>query len=152
MSNIVRWHPFREMANMQNMMDRFFEESWRPFFEERTLDWHTLALDVNETDSAYMVTTELPGVKAEDIQVKLDGDYLLIEGEIPEQVIENKDARSIMKERRYGKFSRRIRLPQPVKAEKIEAAYKDGVLHLTLPKTEAVQPKLIPVKVNSDKK
>lgn len=149
MANLIRWNPFREMAAMQNAMDRFFEENWRPFFEEGRWTWNTLALDMDEDDNAYTVTTELPGVKPENIQVRVDGDMLTIEGEIPEEVTEKKGARTIMKERRYGKFSRRIRLPQAVNRDKVEASYQDGVLKLTLPKTEAAQPKLIPVKTGN---
>jgi HSP20 family protein len=137
---------------MQNAMDRIFEETWRPFFEDRELGFNSLALDVHEDDHSYMVSTEMPGVKPENIHVKLDGDYLVIDGEIPEEVIEKEGVRSLMKERRYGHFSRRVRLPQPVKSDKIEAVYKDGVLNLTLPKSEAAQPKLIPVKVGNGKK
>jgi HSP20 family protein len=154
MSNIIRRSPFREIANMQNVMDRIFEETWRPYFGDGELGGlNSLALDVDETDQNYLVTTEMPGVKAENINVKLDGDYLVIEGEIPEQVTEKKDGtRSLMKERRYGHFSRRVRLPQPVNSDKIEAVYRDGVLNLTLPKTEAVKPKMIPIKVGNNQK
>lgn len=77
---------------------------------------------------------------------------LSIEGEIPEEVIEKEGERVIMKERRYGKFSRRIRLPQTVDADKVDAAYQDGVLRLTLPKSEAAQPKRIPVKTGNGQK
>ena len=149
MTGIVRWNPFREMAAMQNMMDRVFEETWRPFFEEGGTALNTLALDLHEDDKEYTLTTELPGVKAENIQVRLDGEYLLIDGEIPEQVIEKEGQRSLIKERRYGHFSRRVHLPQMVDSEKINATYADGVLTLVLPKSEAVQPKQIPVRAGN---
>lgn len=152
MTGIVRWNPFREMAAMQNMMDRIFEETWRPFFEEGGAALNTLALDLHEDDAQYTVVTELPGVKADDIHIKLDGDYLMIEGEIPEQVVEKEGQRSLIKERRYGRFSRRIRLPQPVDSDKVSATYDSGVLKLTLPKTEAVQPKQIPVRAGNGSK
>ncbi len=149
MAGIVRWNPLREMAAMQNVMDRVFEETWRPFFEEGSAAVNTLALDVHEDDGQYVVTTELPGVKAEDIHIKLDGDYLVIEGEIPEHVTEHEGQRSLIKERRYGHFSRRLRLPQPVNSDKVNATYDNGVLKLTLPKTEAAQPRQIPVRVGN---
>jgi HSP20 family protein len=107
---------------------------------------------MHEDDNNYIVTTEMPGVKPENIQVRVENDMLSIEGEIPEEVTEEKDERVIMKERRYGKFSRRVRLPQAVDADKVEAAYQDGVLRLTLPKAEAAQPKRIPVKTGNGKK
>jgi HSP20 family protein len=150
MSNLIRWSPVRELSNMQRAMDRMFEETWRPFFEDREFGGlNNLALDIDENDQNYLVTTEMPGVNAENIQVKLDGDYLLIEAETPEQVTEKEGTRSLMKERRYGRFSRRVRLPQAVNSDKIEATYKDGVLSLTLPKREAAQPKTIPVKIGN---
>lgn len=153
MSNIIRRSPFREIANMQNLMDRIFEETWRPYFGDgEPGGLNSLALDVHENDQSYLVSTEMPGVKPENIHVKLDGDYLVIDGEIPEEVTEKEGVRSLIKERRYGHFSRRMRLPQPVKSDKIEATYKDGVLNLTLPKSEAAQPRMIPVKVGNDKK
>jgi HSP20 family protein len=78
---------------------------------------------------------------------------LSIEGEIPEEeVIEKDGERVIMKERHYGKFSRRVRLPQTVNADKVEASYQDGVLRLTLPKSEEAQPKRIPVKTGNGQK
>ncbi len=152
MANLTRWNPFREMAAMQSAMDRLLEENWRPFFEEGRAGMNTLALDIDEDDTSYVVTTEMPGVKPENIQVRLDGDVLSIEGEIPEQITEQKGGRTILKERRYGKFSRRVRLPQMVDPEKVEASYEDGVLKLTLPKSEAAQPKQIPVKTGGGRK
>jgi HSP20 family protein len=150
MSNIVRWNPLRELSAMQNAMDRLFEENWSPFFdtERAALGTRSLRLDIHEDDDAYTVITELPGVKVDDIHVKLDGDYLVIEGEIPEQVVEKEGARTLIQERRYGKFSRRVHLPQPVDGDKVEATYADGVLKLTLPRSETEQPKRIPVKVS----
>ena len=93
-----------------------------------------LAIDVHEDDKQYTVTTELPGVKPENINVRQDGDYLLIEADIPEETTEKQDdnKRWLVRERRSGHFSRRIRLPQNVDFDKAEANYHDGVLTLTL--------------------
>lgn len=146
MSNLVRWNPFREMAAMQRAMDRMFEDVWRPMMEGQSFGLNSLALDVSENDRAYTLSTELPGVKPEDIHVRLDGDLLTIEGEFRDESDEQRDGRSIMKERRYGRFSRSIRLPHPIDEGKVEANYDNGVLKLTLPKSEAAQPKMIPVK------
>ncbi len=148
MSNLVRWNPFRDMAAMQRVMDRMFEDAWRPMMESQPLN--SLALDVSETDKAYTLTTELPGVKPEDIHVRLDGDLLTIEGEFRDESSEEKDGRSVMKERRYGRFSRSLRLPHPVDEGQVEANYDNGVLKLSLPKTEAAQPKQIPVKAGGN--
>ena len=145
-NNMVRWNPFRDMIAMQNVMDRFFDEGWRPLFDEGTSGARALALDVHENQNSYTVTTELPGVKADDIKIHVDGDFLVIEGETQDQNTPDENNRPLVKERRYGRYSRRIRLPQPVDFDKAEANYQDGILTLTLPKAEEAQPKTIQVK------
>jgi HSP20 family protein len=145
--SIVRWNPVREMAAMQNAIDRMFEESWRSV--RPTVAGNALPLDVYETDSAYTVYTALPGVTPDQISVSLHDDVLTISGEVAQPVIsEDANARVLLYERSYGKFTRSIRLTQPIDQEHIEAAYENGVLTLTLPKAPEAQPKLIPVKTN----
>ncbi len=147
MSNIVRWNPTDELLNVRQMMDRFFEAPWRSL--TNGFDEDRLALDVHEDDHTYTVTTALPGVNPDDIEVKLENDVLMIAGETHQQRKEEDDnKRVLLQERRYGSFMRRIRLPQPVDADKIEAVVENGVLTLTLPKTEAAQPRKITVKAN----
>ena len=153
MSSITRWNPFREINAMQNFMDRLIEETARPMrgmvesYEGLT---GGLALDVDEEETSYTVTTSLPGVRAEDIKVNLHDDLLTIEAEIPAKNVEKTEGKNgrkvLMQERAWGKFSRSIRLPQTVKSESVEAAYDNGVLTLTLPKAEHVLPRSIPVK------
>lgn len=148
MANLTRWNPFREMAAMQSMMDRFFED-WRPFFEDGHETGNMLAIDVHEDETQYTVSTELPGVKPENINVRQEGEYLLIDAEIPEQMTEREGKRSIIKERRYGRFTRRLRLPQNIDFQNADANYEDGVLTLTLPKSPEAQPRVITVKARS---
>jgi HSP20 family protein len=150
MANIIRWNPLREMAAMQNAMDRLFDETWRtwqPIYGETGAN--ALALDVHENDNAYIVTTALPGVQAENVNVKLHNDMLTIEGEIPQHEVEN--ANALMQERVYGRFSRTLRLPQPVNRDAVEANFDNGILTLTLPKAEEAQPRQIEVKTNGKK-
>jgi HSP20 family protein len=145
MSNLTRWNPLREMAAMQRAMDRMFEDAWNPFVDGESLRASGLALDVSENENAYTLTTEIPGVKPEDIHIRLDHDMLTIEGEFRDETNEEKDGRPIVKERRYGRYSRSIRLPQAVDEGQIEAIYDNGVLKLVLPKSPEAQPKLISV-------
>jgi HSP20 family protein len=147
MSNsITRWNPFREVVNMQNMMDRFFED-WRPLSEEFFRSGtNPLSLDVHEDDEAYTITTELPGVKPDDINVRQEGDYIVIEGETHSQTEGDENKRPLVQERRYGRYSRRFRLPQNVNFDKSGATYQDGVLTLTLPKAPEAKPRTIPVR------
>jgi HSP20 family protein len=155
MANITRWNPLREMAAMQNALDRIFDDSWRgwqPVFGEGGNALNNLALDVQENDNEYIVSTELPGVQSDNINVRLHNDMLTIEGEIRERTVEKEGTRSLMKERYYGRFSRTIRLPQPVHRDKVEANFENGVLTLTLPKSPEAQPHMIPVKTGNGKK
>ncbi|MBE0690668.1 MAG: Hsp20/alpha crystallin family protein [Anaerolineae bacterium] len=146
---LTRWNPVREMTTMQRAMDRLFDD-WRPFFDfdgESTEGTRALALDVHEDDNNYVLTTEMPGVQPDQIQVRKEGDYLVIEGELSEEKSEKEGTRTLVSERRYGRYMRRIRLPQDIDADKAEAQYENGVLTLKLPKAEVVKPKLIPIKV-----
>ena len=144
-NTITRWNPFRELAAMQSAMDRLFDD-WRPYMEEGRVVGNLLAIDAHEDEKSYIITTELPGVKSENINIRQEGEYLLIDAEIPETTVEREGQRSLIKERRYGRFTRRLRLPQNVDFAKSEANYEDGVLTLTLPKAEQPQPKVIQVK------
>ncbi|MBZ0292524.1 MAG: Hsp20/alpha crystallin family protein [Anaerolineae bacterium] len=146
-NQITRWNPWRDMVAMQNAMDRLFDETWREFGQSGdngNSNW--LALDVHEDGDHFVVHTDLPGVKPENIQVQVHDGLLTIEAEIPEHVIEDDKTRSLVRERRYGRFSRSVQLPQSVDNEHVEAEYADGVLTLTLPKAEDAKPRSIPVK------
>jgi HSP20 family protein len=145
---ITRWNPIREMAAMQNLMDRMFDETWRSVRPLNEIEGGgtLLALDIHEDEKTYTVTTALPGVNADNINVRMHDDVLLIEAEMPERKIEQEGTRKLVQERVYGKYSRQVRLPHMVNAEKVEAQYEDGVLTLTLPKADNVLPRNIPVK------
>jgi len=145
MANITRWNPYRDLVSMQSTLDKFFDDAWQRWPEMR-MDGSNLALDLDETDDHYIVTTDLPGVNADNINVTVHDDVLTIVAEVPEHEVEHKDARSLVKERHYGRFSRSVRLPQAVDSAKVEAEYKDGTLKLTLPKSEESKVKTIPVK------
>jgi HSP20 family protein len=91
-------------------------------------------------------------VNPEQINISFQDDVLTISGEIPQPAIaENEQARTLLFERSYGKFSRSIRLAQPIDADHVEASYENGVLTLTLAKAPEAQPRLIPVKTNGVK-
>ncbi len=142
---MIRWNPAREMAAMQTAIDRVFDETWRNF--RLGSSDSSLALDVYETDAAYLVVAALPGATTDNIQVNWHDGVLTISGEIPQQNFEN--SRALMLERVTGKFARSVRLPQPIEANNVEALFENGVLTLTLPKTPEVQPRQIPVRMVS---
>ena len=144
MSNtVIRWNPFRELAAMQSAMDRIFDDTWRD--ARPALMGSNLPLDVHESEGEYTIVANLPGVNADDININLHDGTLSIGVEIPQPTAEE-NVRVLIQERFYGKLSRRINLPQPVDADNVEATYNDGVLTLTLPKTEEAKPRAIPVR------
>ena len=106
------------------------------------------AMDVAETEHGYVITAEMPGVRKEDINITLENGVLSIAGESREEKEEKDNGRVIRQERRYGKYVRSLRLGTEVDDQQIKAAYKDGILEITVPKAEAVKPKKIAVDVN----
>ena len=107
---------------------------------------HDLALDVEEKPDAYIVHANLPGISLDDISVNIHEDVLTITAETTAEQLEA-DSRMLMRERRYGKFSRSLRFPTIVNGDAVEANFESGVLSITLPKAEHVKPRQIPVKV-----
>ena len=147
MTTLTRWEPFRELATMRDVMDRFFDEPFMrlPTLWEREPGTTSLALDVVENPESYVVKALVPGVKPEEIEVTIDNNVLTIKGESKEES-EHKEGDYHLRERRYGSFYRSVSLPANVKADKIEALNENGVLTLTLPKAEEAKPKKIEVK------
>jgi HSP20 family protein len=135
------WDPFRAMRELL---------SWEPFTEmlphwpaeHGQLDVH---FDVKETKEAFIFKADLPGIKSEDLDVKLTRNRLTVTGKREAEKTE-KGETFYMYERSFGSFTRAFTLPEGVDAEHIDADLKDGVLTLTLPKKPEVQPKQINVK------
>ena len=142
---LVRWNPMRDMMRLRDEFDRLFDESmdfpaWR---WSEPVDGP--AVDVAESDEAYIVKASLPGIKPEDLDISITDNILSIKGEVKaEETIA--EGHYHMRERRYGAFTRTITLPASVDVESVEATYEDGVLTLNAPKTEDVKRKRIPVK------
>jgi len=105
------------------------------------------AVDVAETDTAYQVKAELPGIRKEDLDVTVDDGVLTIKAEHNDNQEQAENGQLIRQERSYGKFVRSLRLGANVDEETITAEYRDGVLHITLPKAKEVQPRKVEVSV-----
>jgi len=147
MNELMEWKPFREVSRLRREMDRLWDDFFGP--GRRSLrplepEWAP-AVDVSETADKVVVKAEVPGIEAKDIDISLSGDVLTIKGEKKSAREEKKENYHLV-ERSYGSFSRSLRLPAAVIADKIEAAYKQGVLTVTCPKKEEVKPKAIKVK------
>ena len=148
--SIVRWEPLSDLMSLREAMDRLFEESFvRP--GSRALSPYgtaELAVDMYETDNEVVVTTAMPGVKPEDVDITITGDTLTIKGETKSETKIEK-ANYLRQERRYGQFARTVSLPVPVQADRAEAKFKDGVLTLSIPKAEEAKPKVIKVRTEA---
>jgi HSP20 family protein len=145
MANIKVYNPFREMVAMQSALDKLFDQTWENWPEGR-FNGNSLALDVDETDDNFVVTADLPGIEPDNINVTAHDDVLTITAEMPERTVEHESMKALVRERRYGQFSRSLRLPHSINAEGVEADFKDGTLTLTLPKAENAKVKTIPVR------
>jgi HSP20 family protein len=105
------------------------------------------AMDVSENDHHYAITVELPGVRKEDVHVELEQGVLTIRGEKTSEREEKKE-HSRYTERSYGSFSRSCRLPSDADADRLEASFQDGVLAVTIPRSEEVKPRTIAIKAS----
>jgi HSP20 family protein len=141
--------PFWPLQRWQREISRLFGDpfgDWlvpeKPFME----DWMP-AVNVYEDKDNLVVEAEVPGMKKDEIQIYLSGDSLNITGERRE-IRAEKERDTYRAERSFGHFHRTIPLPAPIKAEAIEAHYRDGVLTVTCPKTDDARRKKVDVKVD----
>lgn len=149
---LARWHR-PQVSNWSNL-DRLSNELSRLFEAPLSALAHTPhflngwgpAIDLHEDKDNLVVTAEVPGVKKEEIDVSLQDGTLTISGERKHEA-KSGEGETYRSERYYGRFQRSIQLPTPVEGDKVKASYKDGVLTVTLPKTEAAKPKQIEVNV-----
>lgn len=144
----VGWPSLGRLSDLRNEIDRLFEV---PFAElaqaSNLLSGWTPALDVHEDKDNVYVRAEVPGMQKSDIEVSLHDGMISISGE-RKQERKHEDGEVHRAERFFGRFHRSVSLPAPVAADKVKAQYKDGVLTVTLPKTEEAKPKHIDVNVS----
>ena len=129
---------------LNDFVDRFFY-GWPAFDESTDIKW-TPRVDINETEKNVIIEAELPGIEKKDVKVEVKDNLLTISGErTREKKTENTENCCV--ERHYGKFERSFSLGDTVDADKVTAAYKNGILTLNLPKKEAALPKEISIEV-----
>jgi HSP20 family protein len=154
--NIVKWQrptlstwpSFGRLSDLRDEIDRLFESPLSELTRtSQLLSGWTPALDVYENKDNFVVKAELPGMKKEDIEVSLHDGSLSISGERKTES-KHEEGGVYRAERFFGRFQRTVTLPTAVAADKVKAAYNDGVLTITLPKTEEAKPKKIDVSVN----
>ena len=108
-----------------------------------------LPMDIEETETHYLISADLPGVNPDNINIGMHDGILTISAETKEDVRSEK-GRVVLQERRYGKFSRSMRFPVSVNPDAIEASYADGILRLEVAKAAEAQPRRINVKTNGN--
>ena len=136
--------PSREFEDIYNRMGQLMNLAFGDLGLVPAVDlpW-TPRADLSETDDAYMVRAELPGVTKDQVEVQLTDQQLIISGEIAEQ--EQEGSRKHGSSRRSGRFELRTYLPGDVKAEGVTAQLSDGVLTVTVPKSEKARPRKIEI-------
>jgi HSP20 family protein len=151
MTSIIRWDPFKEVATLQERMNRMFDDVWgrgRRADEEFISGGWVPPVDVRETKDSLEIAAELPGVDPKNVEVSVENGVLTLKGNrIFEKATEGETYHRV--ERAYGVFERSFTLPTNVDAERIQAAYRHGILHLSVPKREEAKPKAISIKVEA---
>ncbi|WNM62154.1 Hsp20/alpha crystallin family protein [Candidatus Nitrospira neomarina] len=151
MSAITNWDPLRELDELQGRLSTLFGRA--PVRKEgerqealRVAEWAPL-VDITEDTKEYLVKAELPEVKKDEIKISVQNDVLVLSGERKYEK-EEKDKKYHRIERAYGSFSRSFTIPEDADPEKVSAEFKEGVLHVHLPKSDRAKPKSIAVKVS----
>jgi HSP20 family protein len=141
-----QWNPLQDLMVLQDRMNRLFEDATQrrqsgTDDEFESADW-TPAADIYETDSGYLIAMDLPGIDREALEIDVDDSRLVVKG--TRTIAESKQHRA---ERPRGKFLRTFSVPGSVNQALIGAEFKDGVLHIRLPKRSEQKPKKIEIKV-----
>ena len=150
--SIVRWEPFRDLLTLQERMNRIYDQATRnpgqsPSGEEQLGTWAP-AVDIYETEKEIVLKADLPGVNLSDVDIRLENNILTVRGERHfEKEVKQENFHRV--ERIYGTFARTFTLPNTVNPEKIDAAYDNGVLQITMPKREEARPKQIKIAVTA---
>ena len=148
MTLLTRWDPLRDLATMQNRINRFVRESYSPEGPEEALTTTSFAppVDIYEDEHTIALKMEVPGIDEEDIDVRIENTTLTVHGERKFEK-EEKEENFRRVERQYGSFTRSFTLPSSVDTAQVIANYDKGVLKISLPKKAEAKPKQIKVNV-----
>lgn len=144
---ITRWEPMREFVTLRDAMDRLFEDSfvqpsWNALAGRPEGNVWRLPLDVYSTPEEIVISATVPGINPEAVEITFENDVLTIKGELPAPL---ENVEYVMRERRFGPFSRSLTFNTAVNADNIDATFENGVLTIIVPKAEEVKPKTIKV-------
>jgi HSP20 family protein len=147
MLGMTRWTPFTELATLHRDLDslfgRVFGEAGRPQTSAPVLTF-TPAADVVKAGDKWTVSIALPGIDPKQVEINVVGRTLRVRGERPFDGYAN-GAEPVLSEISYGKFEREFTLPEDIDQEQVQAAYRHGMLELTLPLTESAKPRRIEI-------
>jgi HSP20 family protein len=137
-----RAQPLSDFERLRRMLDQTFGSFGLPALATESVGWAP-PVDIEEQDDAYVIEAEVPGVKKDDVNIELISNELMVTGEIKER-----EREGILRKRtrRIGRFEYRVRLPEQVDPDSVEAKLKDGVLSVRVPKHEQAERRRIQVK------
>jgi HSP20 family protein len=133
------------LGDVDNILNGFLRA---PMTSSLNTSVHFPAIDISETDSAYLVKADMPGMRKQDFDITVSDGVLTINAEHAEETNEKDNGRLIRQERSYGKFSRSLRIGSDVDDKKVTAKYQEGILNLTLPKEAKAQARQVQVAVS----
>ena len=143
-----RWDPFRDLMSIQNELNRLFGRTYAGETGSGASGAWVPPLDIYETEEKFVVTLELPGIGADDVDVSVEDSTLTVRGERKFYTEVDEDSFHRV-ERRYGQFVRSLSLPSTADAERIQASFDKGVLTIEVPKAEQAKPRKITVKADA---
>ena len=145
--SIIRWSPSHVSADtFHDEVNRLFNGLLVPAASRADRDAFAPSADIEETADQFVVRLDVPGVSQSDVKVAIQGDVLTIRGDRKAET-ESKDSRVYRRERLFGSFERAFRLGRAVKADQVQATYRDGVLEVRIPKSDESRVREIPVQV-----
>jgi HSP20 family protein len=149
MTMITRWDPFREVATLQDRMNRLFNDQFGALMRDESLTGSFVPpVDVYEDENSIQLRVEIPGLEEKDIDIQLENNTLTVRGERNFEK-EDKQENFHRIERRYGSFTRSFTLPGTVDPADVQADYDQGVLKIRLAKRAEAKPKQIRVNLGS---
>ena len=144
---IIRWDPFRDVVTLRERMNRMFEDVFSGRAEEgKELTTSTWApsVDIFETERELVLTAEIPGIDEKDVEIKIEDNTLSLKGERKFEK-ETKEENYHRIERSYGSFYRAFTLPNSIDPDRIQATHENGVLKITMPKRDELQPRKVKI-------
>jgi len=143
---MTRFDPFSNVMSLRDAMNQLFQDSYVPAFSRMAQGSTIMPVDIYENEDAFVVQAFMPGLTADDLSISVEQRTITIHGEPKAQEMEG--ARPVLQERTMGAFTRTFTLPVEVDADKVQAELVNGVLNLTLPKSEATKPRKIQIRSN----